>query len=83
MTMKISNAFEKTTQKGKKVFRINIDNNEILSHLEQGNTHIAIDILTEKGQPKTFSGRSKFGNYRALMYYIWATPAKQEAKTNG
>jgi len=81
--MKISNAFQTFTKKGRSVFRINLDNNEILSHLEQGDTHIAIDIITgHGGLTKIFSGTSKKGRpYKALMYYTWAMkPREQEVK---
>lgn len=83
MTMAIKNAFQTTTKKGRNVFRINVDNNEILSHMEQGHTHIAIDIITgQGGLTKIFNGTSKKTGrpYKALMYYVWATKPKEEQK---
>ena len=82
--MKISNAFQRKTRNGKNVFRINLDNNEILSYLENGKTTIAIDIITNQGGlTKIISGTSKKNGkpYKALMYYTWAMePRKEEAK---
>ena len=77
--MKIASAYKTTTRKGSQVFRIKIDTNEILSHLEQGNSNIALDILTNKktGLPYLHFGKSKFGNYSALSYYTWATKPKE------
>lgn len=77
--MKICNAFERTTKNNKKVFRIHLDNNEILSNLEQGKTHICIDLITQNGMVKTISRTGAKGPYKAVMYYTWAQqPIKKE-----
>jgi hypothetical protein len=79
--MIIKNAFARTTAKGHKIFRIILDNNEILDNITQGKTLIAIDILTRGGMVKTISGKSKTGKpYDALQYYSWATEKKEEVK---
>ena len=78
------NAFQTTTKNGNRVFRVAIDTNEILSHLEQGKTMIRYDIMCDKGgNPIVANGRTKAGKpWRALMYYVWALPKKEETNEN-
>lgn len=71
--MKISNAFQRTTAKGHKIYRIRLDEKEILSCLEQGNTILAIDVVTRNGVPSLHKGVDKNGKpYEALHYYFWS-----------
>lgn len=81
--MKISNAFETTTAKGSKVYRIHIDNNEVLSNLEQGKTHMCIDIMTNGGIVQARHGTNKFGkSYKCIHYYTWANEPKEKEIKN-
>ena len=69
--------FKTKTKTGKYIFRINIDNDVFLNNLEQGNTHMAIDICTDKyGKPYVMSGKGKHGMYSAIHFYTWSMPAK-------
>lgn len=80
--MQISNAFETITKKGHKVFRIEVDTNEILSFLEQGKTKIRYDIMTKNGIIQARTGVGKNGKpYRALHYYTWAMSKDEPVNT--
>jgi len=76
--MKIRNAFQTKTKTGHTVFRIRIDNDELLSALEKGETNIAIDIQTDKyGNPSIYKGNGKKGRYVAMSYYTWSMKPKE------
>ena len=77
MGLNIKNAFRTKTRAGHSVFRIKIDNDEVLSALEKGDTHIAIDICTDKyGNPSIYKGNGKKGAYCAMSYYTWSMKPK-------
>jgi hypothetical protein len=81
MSFRISNAYLKTTKKGSKVYRIMVDTDTILSHLEQGESIIGIDITTNHGLVKTIRGKNRNTGalWEALQYYIWAKiPTEQK-----
>ena len=60
--------------------RITIDNNEVLSYLEQNKTLICIDICTRNGLVKTIKGNKNGKSWDALQYYTWA---KEKENGNG
>lgn len=81
----VSNAFASVTRMGKKVYRINLKNEEILGYLEEGKTHIAIDICCNGGRPRIIAGTSKTNGraWEAMQYYVWATNPSEIAKVKG
>ena len=80
----ISNAFQRTTKAGKIVYRINIDNGKLLSYLEEGKTHICIDLCCNGSTPRIVAGTSKQGfKWSAMQYYVWAVEPQEKGATNG
>lgn len=78
----LPSAFKRVTQKGKKVFRINLNVDEILARLEEGKNLIAIDVICDKyGNISTRKGVSKGRSWEAFNYYAWAMKKKED--TNG
>ena len=73
------NAYKRQTRTGNRVFRIYVDTNEILSHLEQGKCLIAYDIQTVGGMIKTITGSKNGQQWEAIQYQVWAR-TKDEAK---
>jgi hypothetical protein len=77
----LPNAFLVTTRKGKHVFRIRLNTPEILSQLEAGRTHLAIDIpANQRGEITFRSGKSKNTQrpYKGFPFYAWAMEEKNE-----
>ena len=72
-------AFQTTTKKGHKVYRITLDTNEILSFLENNKTQIRYDIICDKyGNPQVARGVSKGKPWQSIMFYSWATEKTNE-----
>lgn len=75
----LPNAFLTTTKKGKQVYRMQINVDEILSRLEEGKSHICIDVITNKqGYPQIRQGSKNGKSWRSFPYYGWAQ--KKEKK---
>ena len=74
------NAFLTTTKKGKEVFRVYLNVDEILSQLEKGNTFMAIDIPAKNGNIQMRNGSKNGRNWRSFSFYAWAMQKKEEAK---
>jgi len=68
----LPNAFLTTTGKGRKVFRINLNSDEILARLEEGKKRMAIDIPTNNGSIRFKNGSHKGKRWTAFSYYAWA-----------
>ena len=81
----ISNAFMTTTRVGKNVFRIKVDNGKFLSYLEEGKTHMAIDICCNGKTPRVVAGNSKKSgrHWEALQYYVWAMEPSEALPPKG
>jgi hypothetical protein len=75
----LPNAYLTRTKAGKEVFRINLNVDEILARLEEGKTHMAIDIPTSSGYPRMSSGTNGKGGWKAIQFYAWAMEKKKEA----
>lgn len=77
-------AFKRVTRKGKVVYRITLDNQQILDNLEQGKTVMAIDIpANNSGGISITKATNKAGKaWEGIAYYSWAMPP-QEEKSNG
>jgi len=73
------NAFLTTTKKGKQVFRMYLNIDEILARLEEGKTMMAIDIPARNGQIHTRVGTKNGRSWKSLAYYAWAIEKKKEA----
>lgn len=75
----LPHAFFTTTKKGKHVYRMRLNEDEILTQLEQGNTQISIDIPCDaNGVIKTRTGRTGAKAWKSFGFYGWAVPKKQE-----
>ena len=72
------NAFLTTTKKGKQVYRMYLNIDEILARLEEGKTMMAIDIPTNKGMINFRNGSKNGKSWRSLAYYAWAVEKKEE-----
>ena len=75
----LPNAYLIRTKKGKEVFRISINVDEVLARLEEGKTSMAIDIPTKNGFPRMSSGNNGRGPWKAIQYYAWAVEKKKAA----
>ena len=66
-------AFLTTTKKGKQVYRIYLNLDEILARLEEGKKRMALDIPTRNGYINVMQGKGKTGKpYKSFSYYGWA-----------
>lgn len=63
-------AYKTKTRKGKHVFRIRLNTDELLSRFEEGKTVIAIDIPVKYGKIPVIKGRKKA--WEGLNFYCWA-----------
>ena len=75
-------AFVTRTKKGKNVFRIYLNMDEILSNLEAGKTKMAYDIpVNDKGFIPFKFGNKGGRSWKSFDYYAWAIVPKEEAVT--
>jgi len=73
--------FLTTTRKGKQVYRIKLNEDEIIARLEEGKNKIALDILTNRNGEIAIQKGFKNGRpWRAVSFYAWA---REEGKKDG
>jgi len=72
------NAFLTTTKKGKQVYRMYLNTDEIIARLEEGKTMMAIDIPSKLGNINIRSGSKNGRQWKSLAYYAWAVERKKE-----
>ena len=69
----LPHAYLVRTQKGKDVYRIRMNIDEILSRLEENKKHMCIDIPAKNGVIQYASGNNNGSKpWKAITFYAWA-----------
>ena len=75
----LPHAYLTKTRKGRFVFRIGLNTDEILGRLEEGRNRIFIDIRANKNQETAYAiGNNGKGQWKAVQYYAWALPREEK-----